>query len=190
MSAQNQPAPAPKVSKQNQNPSFTECALVVLGMGTLGLMGVPSKAPTQAQVLEAQAANKLVLRLEEFRTGIFNYRETHAVYPGYAAGRPGYQLHGELSPSWFTRQLTLYTNVWGESAGPGLSSHSLRPVLDYGIPTNPVNGLQEVWLIADGEAFPADPNDQSGWIYQAASGMLRANCSGTVPGTQIRYFDL
>lgn len=186
--------PAPP-SEAPRSPTRTEYSLVVLMMGTLGIIAVP--APNNAQRPESRVSAQQVEReqqlaraLEDWRSALQSYREQHACFPGYAPGREGGWLHGALSESDFWTQIRGWTDVWGNASPSALSALPHRPCLTNGVPVNPWNGLTSVRLVADGEQFGEHADGATGWVFKPATGELRANCAGAALGTGVRYWDL
>jgi hypothetical protein len=47
-----------------------------------------------------------------------------------------------------------------------------------------------VLVLERGQELPAGPDGLTGWIYDPATGALRANCEGELQRGGIRFYDL
>ncbi|MFW6065832.1 MAG: hypothetical protein ACOC9S_03340, partial [Planctomycetota bacterium] len=56
------------------------------------------------------------------------------------------------------------------------------------IPENPINGRATVGVLGDGDAFPSEPADTDGYVYQPATCILKADSPGA-DETERAYFD-
>ena len=164
---------------------------VALAAGALGLMAVPL-APSAAEARSASDARAvaLVARLRECRAALQAYRDDHAVFPGYAPGHAGLCVHGPIDALAFERQLAQPSDVWGRTAPAAFTGYAFGPYLPEGLPANPLNGLASTRLLADGERFSAEADGSTGWVFQPASGELRANARGALPGSTASVWEL
>ncbi len=94
------------------------------------------------------------------------------------------QLPGWNGASWdeatLRAQLTLASDLDGNTAATGTAGYGFGPYLTEGVPANPFNELDTIVVVAPGGSFAA-ANDQSGWVYFAADGSIRANTTASTP---------
>ena len=69
-------------------------------------------------------------------------------------------------------------------------AYPFGPYLTHGLPTNPINGLANIRVLASGESSPTSADDESGWVYDPAAGTLWPNAAGHLPYSGRAYFDL
>jgi hypothetical protein len=158
-------------------------------------MAVPvRRAPAPDPRLEAAVARAQLLadRTAAFRAALEVYRFDHGRAAGYGPPEPGAPVR---PPSFvdLRNQMLQGSNARGATGPAGLGNQGrwpLGPYLPDGLPVNPLNGLATVRVLADGEPFPAEADGTTGWIYQPAQALLRANAVGTLPGADLRYYDL
>lgn len=172
------------------SPSFLQYVLVAASCGALGLMAVPERRLSEEELAGREKALELVETCELYRSAIYDYTREHFVPPGFEPGRKGYRKHGAPSAECFRQQLTLWTTEWGNAAPPYVTGYDHGPYLAYGLPPNPISGDASVRVLDDGEGFPAAADGSSGWIYAPVTGEIRPNTPGTLPGTDLRYYDL
>lgn len=176
---------------KKRNASWTELSLVVVLMGTIGVMAVPKPRAQELDNREVVEAQRLTHALIEFRDAILDYHVDHGVYPGY---RPSVDRRvdplGPISARDFVLQLEGWSDDLGRATRIWNSNFEHGPYLMYGIPVNPVNGSKEVLLLPDSFEFPVNPTGDAGWLFKPATGELRANCAGTVAGSDETYYSL
>ncbi len=149
--------------------TLVELLIVVIILGILAAVVIPQFGSASSEAKESA----LMSDLATLRNAIDLYRLQHnEVYPG--------NLDGETSWDDFVAQLTAGTDVAGDAGS------DFGPYIRTGIPRNPINSLATG---VEG-AIPDDPDDTSGWLYDASTGEIRANSSGTGPTTGIDYFDM
>jgi prepilin-type N-terminal cleavage/methylation domain-containing protein len=157
--------------KNGRGNGFTliELLVVVIILGALAGIVIPTYQNTTTEAKESVLMNHLA----RFRRAIelYNYQHNN-VFPG--------TIGGVASWSNFVAQVTAQTNINGD---PGTD---YGPYLRNGIPNNPISKL----VTGVACPMPPDPDDSTGWIYDPATGEIRANCSGVGPITGIRYFDM
>ena len=143
--------------------SLIELIIVVAVLGIMAAIIVPQFQSHSTQAKKAVAKDSLRI----LRGAIELYTAQHGgVPPGYENDDP------QTSPtsSNFYQQLVVDNN------------YLLK------IPKNPFNNRQNIRMIGNSEAFPQNPIDGYGWIYQAATKTIRLNWPGSDPDG-IRYFD-
>jgi hypothetical protein len=159
-------------------------------MGSLGLVAVPGPEAAEVDLSGTAVTQRLQLALVDLRDGLIAYRRDHANFPGYLPGTPMRSLRGDITEKCFRDQLVGWSDDWGRTVPFYEARFPHGPYLVYGIPENPVNGLDTVHMLGDLEEFPAEPDGKTGWIYKPKTGEIRANSAGKVPRADIRYFDL
>lgn len=143
--------------------SLVEMVIVVAMIGIMAALVIPC---FNGQTLEAkEAAAKDDLRI--LRSAIEFYAVRHSsVAPGY----PDNDLTRVPTADQFRTQMTA------------------QEICLRKIPENPFNNLDTMYIIKNGEAFPADATGAYGWIYQPATKMIRLDWPGRDNGS-VRYFD-
>ncbi len=179
-----------KPQKGSEKVKPIEYALVAIIASAVGVMAVPDVVPEIDSMSGLAQLTQLQYQLDSYRSAIGNYRADHHVYPGYGYGRPGAWLHGAPSGLDFKRQMILWSDEWGHvgQMSPGIKE--LGPYLETGLLKNPINGLESVRLIVDGQSFPAEPDNETGWYFKPQTGELRANCDGKSTFTNQSYYQL
>jgi hypothetical protein len=137
---------------------------------------------------EVQAERRLVetrLALAELRAVLADYHADHGRWPGQGAR--------EVSARLLHEQLSLPTDragrvlIWQQPRQR--TQATLGPYRD-GVPANPSNGLATTRFLAADEAWPAEADGTTGWIYRPATGEVRANTPGRASPQAPRFYDL
>jgi type II secretory pathway pseudopilin PulG len=143
--------------------SIAELVIVAAVIGILAALVVPTLHTHSMEAKEAATRENLQL----LRGAIELYAARHVgVPPGY----PNNNLSSEPTAQQLQTQLTVED----------------RCLLQ--IPENPFNEVSTVRIIGDDEAFPGEATGQTGWMYQPATKIIRADWPGA-DGHGIRYFD-
>jgi len=149
---------------RNTRYAFTlvELLIVVAILGILAAIVLPTLQGHIQQAKESAAKDNLRI----LRNTIGLYAAQHNGVP------PGYFNDDQLvvSPLQFLYQIVL--------KGKYLSK----------IPENPINGNHIIDLLGNKATFPAEADDESGWIYQPATKTIRVNSPGT-DSKGVRYYD-
>jgi prepilin-type N-terminal cleavage/methylation domain-containing protein len=169
--------------KQNKHESkaFTlvEILIVVVILGILAAVVLPLAS---GSVISAQESS-LGIDLQLLKRFVLIYKVQHLeVTPGYPSG-PG-SSPTELA---FINQATLSSNDDGQTAAIGTAGYERGPYMQI-IPKNPLNKLNTIQMLGDGDSFPADGDNSHGWIYKASTGEIRADSPGTDDNGK-RYYD-
>ena len=183
-------SPATTSKRDSERVRPVEYLLVAVIASAVGVMAVPDLTPDVGSMAGLSQLTQLQYELNNYRSAIGNYEADHHVYPGYGPGHAGAWLHGELSGTNFQRQLLLWSDEWGNVGQMSPGQKELGPYLETGLIKNPVNGLDSVRLIPDGQAFPATPDGETGWYFKPETGELRPNCEGTALFTGQSYYEL
>jgi general secretion pathway protein G len=148
--------------------TLVEILIVVVIIGILAAIAVP-KFSNASQVARE---NSLKEDLRLLRTQISVYRANHQdVYPGY----PGGDAAQTPTQAAMSDQLTLYTDVFGNTSATMTGPYKLGPYMPQ-LPQNPVTGYATVKMLGPGDSFTADQT--TGWLYQPSSGAIKPNLSG------------
>ena len=77
----------------------------------------------------------------------------------------------------FVEQITMASNPNGQTAAEGTPGYDRGPYM-MRLPVNPLNGLDTIQVLSDGESFPAVADNSHGWIYKASTTEVRADNTG------------
>jgi general secretion pathway protein G len=149
--------------------SLIEIMIVVTIIGILAAIAVPKLA--NASIVARENALKDNLRL--LRTQIGVYRSQHNdVCPGF----PGGDTTQTPTAAALADQLMKFSDTQGFTAGGPSTRYQWGPYV-VGLPENPVNGKATWKMLGESEALT--PDGTTGWLYQPATGTLKANIAGT-----------
>ena len=142
---------------------MAELTIVVAILGILAALVVPQFESYSSQAKKAVAKDALRM----LRSAIELYTAQHnGVPPGYENDDPAtVPASGNFNDQLVVNQTYLAR-----------------------VPRNPFNNLRNIRMIGNAEAFPPDPIDGHGWIYQAATKTIRLNWPGA-DSSSLRYFD-
>ncbi len=150
-------------------------------------MGVPQRELSPEEAAEARVQHGLHLQTDELRSAIEEYRRDHHEWPGRG---PGTGHARRSSATWLVRHLTMASNEQGEVVPSKEGAYPFGPYLSHGLPTNPINGRADIRVLAPGESPPTTADNESGWIYDTATGSLWLNAAGRLSPSGRAYFDL
>ncbi|MGC9455172.1 MAG: prepilin-type N-terminal cleavage/methylation domain-containing protein [Phycisphaerae bacterium] len=160
--------------------TLVEILIVVVLLGVLAAVVVPSFSNAS----QSARCSMLLDNLRIMRTQVQVFKAQHNdVAPGY----PGLDNTAAPTEEAFVDHMTMATTVSGDVAAPGTGGYPYGPYLRE-IPENPVNGRASVRVLADGDAFPAEAANTHGYVYQPATGILKADSTGTDEGGRA-FFD-
>ena len=146
--------------------TLVEILIVVVILAILAAVVIPQFSNASRMSSE----NMLKEDLRSMRTQIQVYRFQHLeVMPGKTAG--GWDADV------FRSQMTMASDVYGNTAAPGTAGYVYGPYLSK-LPINPVNNLGTVQLVAGLGALPAADNSH-GWMYQPETNAFVADTPGT-----------
>jgi general secretion pathway protein G len=160
--------------------TLIEILIVVVILGILAAIVVPQFSNAALVARE----NTLKDELRYLRTQILVYKAQHLdTAPGY----PGGNTSATATESDFVDQMTEWTDTSGGASATMGGAYKLGPYLSK-MPTNPINGLATILIVADGQALPTTPSNSHGWVYQAKTQTFLSDATGT-DRDGIRYFD-
>lgn len=157
--------------KKNRRGGFTliEVLIVVVILGILAATVLPQFTASTANAKESA----LRADLAQLRSQIQLYRFQHdGVFPSGTADN-------------VVKQLTLASDVAGNTAAAGTAGYPYGPYLMGQLPTNPYNGGSGLLVKAtaisstDVDATAVQGTVKVGWIYSTLTGQIIANTDGT-----------
>jgi prepilin-type N-terminal cleavage/methylation domain-containing protein len=147
---------------------------IMIGMAILVIL-TGLALPSFAGALENADVAALQQQLQRVRTSVDFYTFQHDEQkPGFLASSGGW------SSAILSNQLQLASDEDGNTAAVGTAGFTYGPYLTEGVPQNSFNGLNTIQLVQPGGVF-SGPDDSTGWVYWADSGVFRANSTGTTP---------
>jgi len=159
----------------------------LVGVLVLFAIALPLPGPRRTTALAERRYVELSLALAEIRAVLADFRADHGIYPGQ--GRDG---RGD--PGLLVDQIARPTDSNGSViTKPELGGRVERvrgPYRDGGVPANPINGLASVRFLRADEAWPAEGDGRTGWLYRPSTGEIRANLPGRALPAARRYLDL
>jgi len=152
--------------------SLTEVLIAVAMLAILAIVAVPHFARSA----EDTRASALQANLGVLRASLEFYKLQHG------GKYPGYPVEGGAPTATLTERQLLHASArGGATADPGTTGFPFGPYLKERVPLNPINGLHTIRIIVDDEAFPAEADGSSGWVYKPAIGKIRPNSTGEGP---------
>lgn len=150
--------------------TLIEILIVVVILGILGAVVLPKFSDAAQTARE----NTLKDHLRYLRTQIPLYRaQHHDRSPGRAVA------DNSVSAALFIDQMTRPTdelgNCWKQQT-TAPAKYAFGPYLNK-MPANPINGKNDVLVVADGEPMPA-PDGSTGWIYKPQTLEIIPNLTG------------
>jgi general secretion pathway protein G len=161
--------PIAHVRRRRSGFTLVEILIVVVILGILASIVVPQFSNA------SQTARQNTLRedLQYLRTQVNVYEAQHV---DVAAGYPGGVSTATPDAADFINQMTLFTDQLGNTSSTGSAVFQFGPYLSQ-MPTNPVNGMTTVLVVANGAAIPT-ADGSTGWIYKPQTLEIYANNTG------------
>jgi len=151
--------------------TLVEILIVVALLAILALVVLPMVSGGVISARESALAQDLNM----LRRYVLIYKSQHLeVAPGYPDG----DITQVPTEQTFIDQITLSSNANGQTAAIGTPGFPRGPYL-MKIPVNPLNHKNTVEVLANGIAFPANPDGSHGWIYKPETSEVRGDCGGT-----------
>ena len=148
--------------------TLVELLIVVIILGLLAAIVIPQMSNAALETRE----NMLRENLRAMRTQIGCYIAQHRdVSPGYPDG----DETAATTAAAFVAQLSGFTNELGETNAAWTNEFCYGPYMRE-IPENPVNSSDEVTVLGDGQAIPADA--ACALVYRPGDNVLVAGCGG------------
>ena len=163
--------------KNKENAGFTlvELIIVIIILGILAALAIPQFSTSTKDAEEATLqANLATMR----SSGNLYYHQHGSDYPGaIKVDGSGTATVGADNPVAFTDQMVQYTAKDGEtSANLDRVNFPFGTYYQQGLPNNPILNFNTVMVIDQVTPIIAADTDQStGWIFNKATGELRAN---------------
>lgn len=166
----------PKPDEQPTLYGFT-LAEVLIVMMVFSIMAATVLPQFTAETYEAQEA-ALRQDLKLLRSQIELYKFQHnGNYPG----------KGSIYPDDFLDAMLLSSDA--EGATGTISSKPFGPYFLGQLPPNPYTGGTQVRIVDDVATAVTDDDPIEGWIYNPATGRIKANCTGkAMDGTPLERF--
>jgi prepilin-type N-terminal cleavage/methylation domain-containing protein len=158
--------------------TLIELLIVVVILGILAAIAIPKFSNASRVSRE----NTLKEDLRYLRSQVQVYNAQHNTPPGY----PGGDFTQAATEADFVAQMTRPTSFDGQVGAARDNVFRFGPYLAT-MPQNPMNGLTTIRIVGVG-AFPADPADTHGWVYQPSTLSIAADCDGS-DEDGVRYFD-
>jgi len=151
--------------------TLVEILIVVVLLGVLAAIVIPAFGNGAMHARQSSLSQELRI----LQRVILVYKGQHMeAEPGYPNG----QTSAVPTEQTFLDQVLLSSNMSGETAAVGTPGYNRGPYLSK-IPANPINGKNTVEMLTNAQGFPETADDSHGWIYKAATGEIRPDCTGT-----------
>jgi general secretion pathway protein G len=160
--------------------TLVEILIVVVILGILAAIVVPQFSNASLMARE----NTLKDDVRYLRTQVLVFKAQHG---DTAAGYPGGNTGATPTAAAFEDEMTQYTDMNCAISSSLDAAHTLGPYLSK-MPSNPINNLSTINILADGAAIPTAPTGTYGWIYQPKSQTFISDAVGT-DRDGVRYFD-
>lgn len=153
--------------RQRRQPRGFTLAEVLIVMGVLAIMAItilPQFTAANDDALETALRDDLKLLRSQIELYKFQHKGN---YPG----------KGSIYPDDFLNAMLLSSDADGET-GP-INSKPFGPYFIGQLPPNPYTGGNKVRIVDDVTAAVPDDDPVMGWIYNPATGQIKANSTGT-----------
>lgn len=144
--------------------SLVEALIVMAVLAIMAATILPQFTAANDDALESALRDDLKLLRSQIELYKFQHKGN---YPG----------KGSIYPEDFLNAMLMSSDVTGET-GP-INSKPFGPYFIGQLPPNPYTGGQKVRIVDDVPAAMPDDDPVMGWIYNPATGKIKANCTGT-----------
>ena len=149
--------------------TLVEILIVVVILGILATVVIPQFTSASQEARE----NTLKDELRYLRTQIVVFKAQHQDVP---AGYPSGNASATPTAAAFVDQMTLHSDINCNTSAQSSPAYPYGPYLSQ-MPTNPVNGLNTITMVANNQSMPF-ADGTTGWIYQAQTQQIIANLTG------------
>jgi general secretion pathway protein G len=150
--------------------TLVEILIVVVLLGVLAAIVIPAFGNGATSARQSTLSQELRI----LQRVVLIYKAQHLeAAPGYPNG----QTSVNPTEQTFLDQVLLSSDTSGQTAALGTAGYNRGPYLAK-IPMNPINGKNTIQMLNNAQAFPADADNSHGWIYKAATGEMRPDCTG------------
>lgn len=164
--------------RRNRGLTLVEILLILLIIVLLTILAVPRMMETTEDTKDAVLTGNLAL----LRTAIQLYYHQHgSQLPGAVkTDGSGEPTTARDNPAAFLAQVTAYSDPSGRTSRRlDRDAFPLGPYVHGAIPENPISGSNTVKVIGtEGELAATDLDGSTGWLYNKATGEIRANSRG------------
>lgn len=166
----------------NKRKAFTlaEMLIMVVILGILAAVVIPTFASATTSAKDSALAQDLMM----LKRMVLVYKAQHLeVAPGYPDGNTSEAPTEDA----FLAQVTTASDSEGNTAAIGTPGFKYGPYMQR-IPENPFNKLRSVLVLGDEEDFPAEADNNHGWVYKPVTQEVRPGNSGSDQAGK-RYYD-
>ena len=159
--------------------TLVELMIVVAILGILASIVLPT---VQAHSTEArEAVTKDTLRL--MRNTIEMYKQHHSGI------QPGYEGTGKKDATYTEDQFLFCSRIDGKRSDITTPSgeYVCGPYFSE-LPENSINGLSDIKIVNEGDAFADKADGSTGWLYKRETGDIRCNSDG-VGNSGVNHYD-
>jgi prepilin-type N-terminal cleavage/methylation domain-containing protein len=159
--------------------TLVEILIVVSILAILAVVVIPTFASCTAAAKDSALAQDLSM----LKRMVLVYKAQHLeTSPGYPDGDRTQAPTEDV----FTAQVETASDAGGTTAAVGTAGYKYGPYMER-IPENPFNHLRTVHILANGEAFPAEADNNHGWMYKPETQEVRPDNTGSDETGKLYY---
>jgi prepilin-type N-terminal cleavage/methylation domain-containing protein len=159
--------------------TLIEILIVVAILAILAVVVIPTFASCTAAAKDSALAQDLGM----LKRMVLVYKAQHLeTSPGYPDGDKSQAPVEDV----FTAQVEMASNGNGATAAVGTAGYKYGPYMER-IPENPFNHLRTVHILGDAEAFPAEADNNHGWMYKPSTQEFRPDNTGSDETGKLYY---
>jgi prepilin-type N-terminal cleavage/methylation domain-containing protein len=159
--------------------TLVEILIVVVILGILASVVIPTFASCTSAAKDSALAQDLGM----VKRMVLVYKAQHLeAAPGYPDG----DRTQAPTEDAFMAQVTTASDGSGATAAVGTAGYKYGPYMER-IPENPFNRLRTVHILGDAEEFPAEADNNHGWMYKPATQEVRPDNTGTDDTGKLYY---